>query len=136
MMNNPKRTIAILSLITAASIITAIVLGMKLKALHDATPDQQAASSAAEIKKTVAEVGKNIVLPDNETPTMATVTDPSKLRDQPFFAQAQIGDVVLVYVNFHKAILWRPSIQKIIEVSPINLPGAAPAPTASSTKAR
>src|SRR5579862_7460225 len=55
-------------------------------------------------------VGKLMVLPTNETPTIATVSDKSKLSGQPFFANAQNGDKVLIYSKSQKAILYRPSI--------------------------
>jgi hypothetical protein len=42
----------------------------------------------------IAAVRTHMVLPD-ETPTIATVTDPEKLSDQPFFQQAKKGDKVL-----------------------------------------
>ena len=73
-----------------------------------------------ELKQLVADVGKVMVLPEDETPTTATVTDPEKLKDQPFFAHAQVGDKVLIYQKTNKAILWRPSTHKVIEVSNIN----------------
>lgn len=69
----------------------------------------------------IAAVGKLIILPTDETPTIATVTDLSKLKDQPFFAQAQVGDKVLIYPKAQKAILYRPSEDKIIELAPLNL---------------
>lgn len=37
----------------------------------------------------VAQVGKIMMLPKDEQPTVATVTDASKLKDQPFFANAK-----------------------------------------------
>ena len=68
----------------------------------------------------VKKVSEFLTLPD-EQPTLATVTDPKLLRDQPFFAQAQTGDKVLIYALAKKAILYRPSTNKVIEVAPINL---------------
>jgi hypothetical protein len=65
-------------------------------------------------------VGEIMLLPD-ETPTIATVTDPSKLSDQVFFANAKAGDKVLVYSLAKKAILYSPSLNKIIEVGPVNI---------------
>jgi hypothetical protein len=62
-----------------------------------------------------------MVLPENEQPTIATVTDPSKLSGQSFFAHAKVGDRVLLYAAAKKAILYDPNINKIIEVAPINL---------------
>lgn len=85
-----------------------------------------AASSNAEAKQLVAEVGKLMLLPTNEQPTIATVSDITKLADQPFFANAQNGDKVLIYTQSKKAILYRESINKIIEVAPVNLGNSAP----------
>lgn len=67
----------------------------------------------------ISEVGKLIVLPKDEEPSIATVSDLSKLQGQPFFAKAQIGDKVLVYNKEKKAILYRPSEKKIIELAPL-----------------
>lgn len=73
----------------------------------------------------VGEVGKLMVLPEGETPTIATVTDPEKLSGQAFFANASAGDKVLLYTNAKKAILYSPSQGKILEVAPINLGDSA-----------
>lgn len=74
-----------------------------------------------EVKKLVAQVGKLIVLPEGEVPTLATVSDPEKLKGQPFFAKAKTGDKVLIYANAKKAILYNPESNKIVEVAPINI---------------
>lgn len=83
-------------------------------------------ATAAEIKSITSQIEKYFVLPKDETPTLATVSDPEKLRDQAFFAQAEKGDKVLIYTNSRRAILWRPSISKIIEVSIVNQSPLAP----------
>jgi len=62
-------------------------------------------------------IGKFMELPAGEQPTLATVTDQDKLKSQNFFAHAQNGDKLLVYSKAKKAILYRPSIGKVIEVS-------------------
>lgn len=86
-----------------------------------------------ETKSLVESVGKLMMLPKNEEPTVATVSDKTKLLDQPFFINAENGDKVLIYTNAKKAILYRPSINKIIEVGPINI--AAPTPGVASAAA-
>jgi heme/copper-type cytochrome/quinol oxidase subunit 2 len=82
----------------------------------------------------VARVGKLILLPTDEVPTIATVTDPQPLKNQPFFANAQKGDRVLIYTGAKKAILYNPTENKIVEVAPVNIGNQNQAPTATSTK--
>lgn len=74
-----------------------------------------------EVEKLVERVGQLIELPKNEDPTIATVSDKNKLKDQEFFKNAENGDKVIIFQKSGKAIIYRPSINKIIEVSSINL---------------
>lgn len=71
-------------------------------------------------KKLVSEISKLMVLPQNETPTLATVTDIKKLKDQPFFRQAKNGDQLLIFTKEKVAILYDPKAHKIVNVGPIN----------------
>lgn len=64
-------------------------------------------------------VNKLIDLPQDETPTIATILDKDKLKDQDFFKKAENGDKLIVYMNAKKAVLYRPNINKIIEVAPV-----------------
>jgi len=92
-----------------------------------------------EIDLLVGEVGKLISLPSDETPTVATVTDVEKVKDQPFFTNAQNGDKVLIYTNAKKAILYRPTEKRIIEVDAVNInqqevsPSPSPSPSLTPT---
>lgn len=79
-------------------------------------PDALAREEAEEL---VRKVGKFILLPEGETPTVATVTDPEKLADQPFFAKAKEGDKVLLYPVAKKAYLYDPVANRLLEVAPI-----------------
>ncbi len=77
----------------------------------------------------IARVGRLIILPTDEQPTVATVADPEKLKDQPFFAKAKVGDKVLIYTNSRKAILYNPESNIIVEVAPVNIGQTAGAST-------
>src|SRR3989344_5484951 len=59
-----------------------------------------------ETRKLLADVSALIVLPEGENPTIATVTDPERLKEQPFFAKAKTGDKVLIYTNARNAVLY------------------------------
>lgn len=91
--------------------------------------------SLEQTKSVVDKVGKLITLPNDETPSLATVQDKSKLKDQPFFKNAVNGDKLLLFIKAKKAILYRESNNKIIEVAPINIQKQAAAPTGSATVA-
>src|SRR3989344_9582877 len=73
-------------------------------------------AAKVETQSLVSRVGKLIELPKEEV-TVATVIDAIKLKEQPFFAQSQNGDKVLIYTQTRKAILYRPTANKVIEVA-------------------
>lgn len=115
-----------MALFTSRNIIIALVALLVLSIAAGAyfytkaTKDPNA-EAAKELAQVVAQVGRLIVLPEGETPTLATVSDPAKLKDQAFFAKAKAGDKVLIYPQSKKAILYSPELNKIIEVSPVTL---------------
>ncbi len=81
-----------------------------------------------EINRLKAEVGQLMVLPD-EQPTVATVTDPAQLKDQPFFKDAKVGDKVLIFTGANEAVLYDPVAKKILETAPLNVAAPANVPT-------
>lgn len=91
------------------------------------------AATQEQVNTLTDKVGKLIVLPEGEDPTVATVSDKSKLQDQRFFAKAENGDKVLIYAKAGKAILYRPSIDKIIEMGPVNLGQTSPQSSVAPT---
>ncbi len=80
-----------------------------------------AVASAEEIADLTQEIGKVMLLPEGETPTLATVTDKEKLAEQAFFQNAENGDKVLIYSQSGRAILYRPSTKKIVDVTTVNV---------------
>ena len=75
--------------------------------------------SQKDVDTTVAAVSKLMVLPSEEIPSVATVLDKDKLKDQPFFGGVENGDKLLVFGKAMQAIIYRPSSNKIIKVGPI-----------------
>lgn len=75
-----------------------------------------------------------INLPSDESPIVASVTDSDKLKTNPFLAQAQNGDKILVYKSINKAILFRPTTAKIIEIASLSATESAESsPSATQT---
>lgn len=70
-------------------------------------------------QETIAKVGKLIMLPKNEEPTVASITDVSKLKQQKFFDHATNGDKLLVYMKARRAILYNPKLNIIVDVGPV-----------------
>jgi len=114
-MNRPSKIIIILAIITITSLVVTGYFYVELERLR-ANPQTLTNSELQEI---VTKVGRLVVLPVDEQPTLATVADPEQLKDQPFFAQAKKGDKVLVYNKAQKAILYDPVQNKIVEIAPI-----------------
>lgn len=77
-------------------------------------------ASSINVEKLVIAVGKKVLLP-SEIPTIATVSDKTKLMNQPFFEKAENGDKALIYKGEQIAILYRPSIDKIINIGPVSI---------------
>lgn len=71
-----------------------------------------------ELKTITEKVGKLVILPTGEVPTLATVTDLEPLKGQAFFIDAKKGDKVLIFKS--KAILYDPNINKIVNIAPVN----------------
>ncbi len=102
-----------------------------LSPLKDVKIQQQASGQLTpdQTQKLLAEVGKIIDLPTGEIPTVATITDITKLQDQDFFKKAHNGDQVIIYTQAKKAYLYNPTLKKIIDVQPISVPDASASAT-------
>lgn len=86
-----------------------------------------------DMKRAVDKLSALVLLPDDE-PTFDTVSQGNKARFQALFPAAQIGDTVLVYSKTNKAYLYRPSINKLVDIEPIGTQQLAIAPTQPSAK--
>lgn len=83
-------------------------------------------ADSKEIEDLTKTIGQFLELPEGETPTLATVTDREKLADQTFFLKAENSHKVLIYSQSGKAILYRPSTKKIVDMTSVNVNQPAP----------
>ena len=108
------------NIVLFAIVIVALSLGgffyYKFKKIKKNNPDTVKKESQELLNK----VSRLYLVSTNETPTVATVSDPDKLKDQAFFSESQKGDKVLIFTQAGKAVLYRPSIDKIIAIAPFN----------------
>ncbi len=118
-------------LVVVLLLVTAAVWTIYMKSANQNTT----AANETQIEDLIKKVGNLIVLPTGENPTVATISDINKLKNQPFFRNAQNGDKILFYTKAREVILYRPSLNKIVQVAPISIGGspsasgsAAPAP--------
>jgi hypothetical protein len=107
----PKTVNRVLLIISIVAMILSVVLFYLYKQEKSNTPGN-------ELNKILGKISKIMDLPD-EVPQMAKVTDQEVFKEQGFFSQAINDDVVLVYVRSQKAILYRPSEKKVIDIAVI-----------------
>lgn len=112
-----KKLYYILGAIVALLLVAVVYLFMEYQTL---TSDPTVVNQQ-KIEAVVAKVEKLIDLPQGELPTLATVTDTAQLAEQPFFANAEVGDQVLLYTTAQKAYLYSPSKNVIVEVASLNI---------------
>lgn len=119
---NAKTLLIGAAIVTILAIASAGYFYSEVKKLKQ-DPQLTAQEEATEL---VWKVSKLLLLPEGETPTVATVADPEALKDQAFFAKAQKGDKVLIYPQAKKAVLYSVSMNKVIDVAPLNINQSAP----------
>lgn len=83
------------------------------------TASTESAPTEADAEQLVARVARLIELPGGEAPTVAAVTDLAPLSGQPFFERAKIGDIVLLFPQAKRAVLYDSVADRIVEAGPI-----------------
>lgn len=115
-------------IVEAVLVIAVVILGIWCVSLNNDKKDLK--SQVAKLNTTTAaqtqsqeilqQVSQLMKLPSNETPTIIAVNNAAQAKkESPFFANAENGDRVLLYIKSSIAILYRPSTNKIILVAPI-----------------
>lgn len=112
--NHKKRFRQLMILVSVLVLVIGLSIFYLLSQKPKISPEEK------ETKELIFKVEKLMELPQDEIPTVATVLDESKVQEELFFKQAKTGDKLLAYIKNKKAILYRPSTNKIIEVAPIS----------------
>lgn len=129
-----KKPVGILTILL---VVTAGGFGYYFTKYNAITKDPQAITKqkAEEAKKKtdalVKKISELIVVTDASNAVSATITDKEKLKDERFFDLAQNGDDLILFPKMMKAVLYRPSINKIIDVGPFN-PNATAQPSVNA----
>lgn len=78
--------------------------------------------SQQEIEKALSLVGRHIILPQNETPVVASILNSEELiKEQPFYSNTINGDILFIYFENRRAILYSPERDILVNVGPINV---------------
>ena len=97
-LNSTKLGILLLAIVALIGVGASVYMYMEMQSIkNDPKTLQQAQQSKVNAIKD--KVGKLIAIPKDETPVLATVDDKEKLKDQPFFKDAQNGDVILMFAQ-------------------------------------
>lgn len=94
-------------------IIVAVVSGLYWWKENSATQ--------SELQTVKAKVGRLYLLPKDETPALVSVVDASKLSSSYLKQYAKTGDKLLLYQKQGKVIIYRPSIDKIVDIGVLEL---------------
>lgn len=82
-----------------------------------------------EIKALTEKMSQIAVLPEDETPTVLTISDLTKLHSNPFFKNAKLKDKILIFKKAERIILYDPIGHKIVNMGPYSENPASPNPS-------
>jgi hypothetical protein len=117
-----KKPVGMLTVLVVSAILLFFVYGYfstRNQLMH--LKSANSSSKSDETQQLINKVGNLVQLPAGDSPTIATVSNASRLKNQQFFSMAKDGDKLLIYSKSGLGVLYRPSTNKIISYSPVNL---------------
>jgi hypothetical protein len=75
-------------------------------------------SDEATTQKIMTKVNQLYLTPEGEEPVVARIQNKTALKDRAFFDNSQNGDYLLVYEGAQIALIYRESLDKLINVGP------------------
>ena len=98
-------------------VVTCSVLAWKYHQQNQSSANQASATTNRIIK----DVARLYMVPTNEQPSVAQIQDKSQIKNQEFFENAVNGDYLLVYQKNKLALLYRESVNKLVNVEPVSI---------------
>lgn len=110
-----KKGFAITMMVFFILFIFSLLFGVYFfyKYKNDSNIDKIKKNESEELLSKISEI---YLIQNDEKPAIAIVTDPNVFIDQNFFVDAKEGDVIYMFYIDKKAVLYRPNINKIIDI--------------------
>jgi hypothetical protein len=90
--------------------------------------------SDAQVQEVIGLIGKFMVVPTDEKPSVVVLKDVASLEaQQSFYHGAKDGDILILYST--RAIIYDAAANKLVAMGPVQRNEATPAPTASGSAA-
>jgi hypothetical protein len=119
----PKSWKKIIGAVIAAAVIAWLAYGYITTKHQLEQAKSPSATGQTPTQQVVSKVSNLVDVPKDESPTLANISNADALRklskfNASFFADAKNGDVLLIYSKHNKAIVYRPTTNKIIASGP------------------
>jgi hypothetical protein len=98
------------------SLFAILVIGAVLFTLRSHSSEQ-----LNNLKSVEGRISKHMLLPTDEPPALLTVIDKNKLTSPFLKMKAENGDKILIYKIHKRAIIYRPRIDRIVDISVVNI---------------
>ena len=114
---NTKQVLMVRVLI--ALLVIAIALAAFLYQRYGSLQTEPNIRAKKETQATLKALSRLMIIPDQTGVVVATVSDKNKLVGQDFFRLAENGDKVIVFPQAQLAVLYRPTVDKIVTIAPL-----------------
>lgn len=113
-----KLVVGVVAIVLVAAGTYFLVLKPQQESAQAAADQAKQAQETEKYNNLVAKIKKTILVPD-ESPTIATIANLTEVQKQnaTFYADAKEGDTVIIFST--KALIYRESEDKIINVAPV-----------------
>lgn len=106
-----KKAIIIVGVVLVIAVLATFIILRQIK-INSGANEQEAAQGVQD------QVAKIMIIPD-ENALVSDIENSDQVKSQPFFANVQDGDKVLVFAGAAKIVIYRPSTNQIVNAGPI-----------------